>query len=167
MESFVGGIQKEFKFGQSQLNKKNKSMNEDIQIALVGLGYVGLPLAVEFGKKYKTFGFDLKEARIEELNRGYDHTLEVEEDRLKSVLTDASGTVGLYCTNELEKIQDCNYYIVTVPTPVDKNNRPDLTPLYKASETIGKVLSKGDIVIYESTEYTGSSEEEGSAGVAG
>lgn len=130
------------------------------RIAVIGLGYVGLPLAVEFGKKYKTLGFDINAARIQELNRGYDHTLEVEEGKLKKVLTDCSDPTGLYCTNDLSKIKACNIYVVTVPTPVDKNNRPDLTPLYKASETVGMVLKKGDIVIYESTVYPGVTEEE-------
>jgi len=130
------------------------------KIAVIGLGYVGLPLAVEFGKKYKTFGFDINESRIKELNSGYDCTLEVEGEKLQAVLKDYSHPEGLYCTNSLEDIRDCNIYIVTVPTPVDKNNRPDLTPLYKASETVGKVLGKGDIVIYESTVYPGVTEDE-------
>ncbi len=130
------------------------------KIAVIGLGYVGLPLAVEFGKKYKTFGFDINESRIQELNQGTDHTLEVSGDKLKSVLSDGSGPKGLFCTNDLEKIKDCNIYIVTVPTPVDENNTPDLTPLYKASETVGKVLGEGDIVVYESTVYPGVTEEE-------
>ncbi|MGH2644435.1 MAG: nucleotide sugar dehydrogenase, partial [Chitinophagaceae bacterium] len=129
-------------------------------IAVIGLGYVGLPLAVEFSKKYKTFGFDINSNRIAELNQGNDHTLEVSAENLKEVLADCSQPKGLYCTNELEKIKGCSIYIVTVPTPVDKNNRPDLTPLYKASETVGKVLKKGDIVVYESTVYPGVTEEE-------
>lgn len=129
-------------------------------IAVIGLGYVGLPLAVEFAKKYKTFGFDINASRIAELNKGNDHTLEVSSEKLKEVLTDCSLPKGLYCTNDLARIKDCTIYIVTVPTPVDKNNRPDLTPLYKASETVGKVLKKGDIVIYESTVYPGVTEEE-------
>lgn len=135
-------------------------MNTSPRIAVIGLGYVGLPLAVEFAQKYKTFGFDINEARIKELNRGYDHTLEVEKEKLQQVLADCNQPKGLYCTNNLEKINDCNFYIVTVPTPVDKNNRPDLTPLYKASETVGKVLKKGDIVVYESTVYPGVTEDE-------
>jgi len=129
-------------------------------IAVIGLGYVGLPLAVEFGKKYRTFGFDINETRIKELKKGYDHTLEVEEDKLKEVLTEANRSNGLICTNDLLEIGNCDYFIVTVPTPVDKNNRPDLTPLYKASETVGKVLKDGDIVIYESTVYPGVTEDE-------
>ncbi|MBJ6119199.1 nucleotide sugar dehydrogenase [Pontibacter sp. BT310] len=134
---------------------------EDAKIAVIGLGYVGLPLAVEFAKKFKTFGFDINETRIKDLSEGRDHTLEVEEEKLKAVLTtDCSTSIGLYCTNELAKIANCNFYIITVPTPVDKHNRPDLTPLYKASETVGKVLKNGDIVIYESTVYPGVTEEE-------
>lgn len=129
-------------------------------IAIIGLGYVGLPLAVEFSKQYKVFGFDINEFRINELNAGFDRTLEVEEESLKAVLVDSGMTKGLYCTFHLTDIINCNTYIITVPTPVDKNNRPDLTPLYKASRTVGKVLKKGDIVIYESTVYPGATEEE-------
>lgn len=132
-----------------------------VKIAVIGLGYVGLPLARLFATKYPVIGFDINEQRISELNQGIDLTLEVEEELLKSVLVDkSSNEIGLYCSNQLTDIADCNYYIVTVPTPVDKNNRPDLTPLYKASETVGKVLKKGDIVIYESTVYPGVTEEE-------
>ncbi|MNK09468.1 UDP-N-acetyl-D-glucosamine 6-dehydrogenase [compost metagenome] len=131
------------------------------KIAIIGLGYVGLPLAVEFAKKYKTFGFDINEARIAELNSGFDHTLEISSDDLNHELTyDCTSPLGLYCTNDLEKIRSCSVYIVTVPTPVDKNNRPDLTPLIKASMTVGQVLKKGDIVIYESTVYPGVTEDE-------
>lgn len=131
------------------------------KIAIIGLGYVGLPLAVEFAKKYKTFGFDINEARIAELNSGFDHTLEISSDDLNHELTyDCTSPLGLYCTNDLEKIRNCSVYIVTVPTPVDKNNRPDLTPLIKASITVGQVLKKGDIVIYESTVYPGVTEDE-------
>ncbi|NEM97601.1 nucleotide sugar dehydrogenase [Pontibacter burrus] len=134
---------------------------KDAKIAVIGLGYVGLPLAVEFAKKFKTFGFDINEARINGLSKGHDHTLEVEEEKLKGVLiNDCSSPTGLYCTNDLDKIKGCNYYIITVPTPVDKHNRPDLTPLYKASETVGKVLKPGDIVVYESTVYPGVTEDE-------
>ncbi|TPE40021.1 Vi polysaccharide biosynthesis UDP-N-acetylglucosamine C-6 dehydrogenase TviB [Pontibacter mangrovi] len=134
---------------------------ENARIAVIGLGYVGLPLAVEFAKKYKTFGFDINKSRVQELNNGHDHTLEVADELLKEVLThDCSSPKGLYCTTELEKIQSCNFFIITVPTPVDKHNRPDLTPLYKASETVGKLLKMGDIVVYESTVYPGVTEEE-------
>lgn len=131
------------------------------KIAIIGLGYVGLPLAVEFAKYFTVIGFDISQKRVEELNNGIDHTLEVETSLLQSVSqrNNPSG-IGLHCTHHLADITDCNIYIVTVPTPVDKNNRPDLTPLYKASETVGKVLSKGDIVIYESTVYPGVTEEE-------
>jgi UDP-N-acetyl-D-galactosamine dehydrogenase len=132
-----------------------------IKISVIGLGYVGLPLARLFATKYPVIGFDINQARIKELNNGIDSTLEVEEDLLKSVLTESSSmSQGLYCSADLNDIKDSNYYVVTVPTPVDKHNKPDLTPLYKASETVGKVLKKGDIVIYESTVYPGVTEEE-------
>ena len=131
------------------------------RIAIIGLGYVGLPLARLFATKYSVVGFDINSGRISELMSGLDSTLEVDNETLKSVLVDdVSDSKGLYCTNQLEKIKDCNYYIVTVPTPVDKNNRPVLTPLIKASETVGAVLQKGDIVVYESTVYPGATEEE-------
>jgi len=128
---------------------------------MIGLGYVGLPLAVEFAKHYPVIGFDINQERISGINQGHDSTLEVEDNNLQSVLTKniPVGT-GLYLTNKLDEISDCNVYIVTVPTPVDKNNRPDLTPLIKASESIGKVIKKGDIVIYESTVYPGCTEED-------
>lgn len=133
----------------------------DDKIAIIGLGYVGLPLARLFATKYAVIGFDINSNRITELNSGVDSTLEVENEALKAVLKTAnSNEIGLFNSNQLEDIKDCNIYIVTVPTPVDKNNRPDLTPLYKASETVGKVLKKGDIVIYESTVYPGVTEEE-------
>ena len=131
------------------------------KIAIIGLGYVGLPLARLFATKFSVVGFDINQQRISELNNGIDLTLEVEEELLKSVLVaKSSNEIGLYCSNQLTDIADCNYFIVTVPTPVDKHNKPDLTPLYKASETVGKVLKKGDIVIYESTVYPGVTEEE-------
>jgi UDP-N-acetyl-D-galactosamine dehydrogenase len=132
-----------------------------IKIAIVGLGYVGLPLARLFATKYPVVGFDINQNRINELNSGIDSTLEIDESTLKKVLVNSStDSVGLYCTNSIEEIRDCNYYIITVPTPVDKNNRPDLTPLYKSSETVASVLKKGDIVVYESTVYPGLTEEE-------
>ncbi len=131
------------------------------RIAVIGLGYVGLPLAVEFAKKYKVIGFDIDEKRISELNSGFDHTLEIDSGYLNDVLThDCSTPKGLYCTHEIDKIASCTIYIVTVPTPVDKNNSPDLRPLIKASTTVGKVLKRGDIVIYESTVYPGVTEDE-------
>jgi len=134
--------------------KKNK-------IAIIGLGYVGLPLARLFATKYSVVGFDINTDRISELISGIDSTLEVDNETLQSVLiSEDSDSNGLFCTNQLEKINDCNYYIITVPTPVDKNNRPILTPLLKASETVGAVLKKGDIVIYESTVYPGATEED-------
>ncbi|MCF8234133.1 MAG: nucleotide sugar dehydrogenase [Bacteroidales bacterium] len=133
----------------------------ETKIAVIGLGYVGLPLAVEFSKKYPVVGFDVKKERVEELEEGHDATMEVESDLLKSVLVDNHDhDKGLYVTHSKIFIQDCNYYIITVPTPIDKNKRPDLTPLLKASETVGSVLKKGDIVIYESTVYPGATEEE-------
>lgn len=132
----------------------------DRKIGVIGLGYVGLPLAVEFGKKLHTVGFDINQNRVDELNSGFDRTLEIEDEDLKKVLSNKSEIASFKCTTQLDEIKDCNYYIVTVPTPTDKNNRPDLTPLYKASETVGKVLKKGDIVIYESTVYPGVTEDE-------
>lgn len=131
------------------------------KIAIIGLGYVGLPLARLFATKYSTIGFDINKARIAELNTGHDSTLELEDEILQAVLLDTfSDKKGLYCTDDLSVLKECNVYIVTVPTPVDKNNRPDLTPLNKASETVGMVLKRGDIVIYESTVYPGVTEEE-------
>jgi len=130
-------------------------------IAIIGLGYVGLPLARLFATKYNVVGFDINAKRIQELRSGTDSTLEVEDDILQAVLkTENSEENGLFVSNDLSHIADANVYIVTVPTPVDKNNKPDLTPLYKASETVGKVLKKGDIVIYESTVYPGATEED-------
>lgn len=132
-----------------------------IKISIIGLGYVGLPLARLFATKYAVIGFDINQARITELNNGHDATLEVEDELLKSVLQSSSNiNKGLFCSANIEDIKDSNYYVVTVPTPVDKHNKPDLRPLYKASETVGKVLKKGDIVIYESTVYPGVTEEE-------
>ena len=135
------------------------------KIAIIGLGYVGLPLARLFATKFPVVGFDINQKRIEELNSGKDLTLEVSDEILQAVLIKENPILsnqqnGLYCSANLNDIQEANIYIVTVPTPVDKNNRPDLTPLYKASETIGKVLKAGDIVIYESTVYPGATEEE-------
>ena len=131
------------------------------KIAIIGLGYVGLPLARLFATKYSVVGFDTNTERISELMSGIDSTLEVENEILRSVLiNENSESNGLYCTNQLDSIKDCNYYIITVPTPVDKNNRPVLTPLFKASEAVGKVLKKGDVVIYESTVYPGATEED-------
>ncbi|MGL2995323.1 nucleotide sugar dehydrogenase [Flavobacterium sp. TSSA_36] len=137
-------------------------MDTKIKIAVIGLGYVGLPLARLFATRYPVVGFDINEERIAALRSGTDSTLEVSDAVLQSVLVAdfESNATGLLCSNELASIADCNYYIVTVPTPVDKNNRPDLTPLYKSSATVGQVLQKGDIVIYESTVYPGVTEEE-------
>ena len=131
------------------------------KIAVIGLGYVGLPLARLFATKYNTIGFDINEKRITELCSGNDTTLEIKREILEAVLTDnPNGEKGLFITSRLEEIKECNYFIITVPTPVDKNNRPDLAPLYKASETVGKVIKKGDVVIYESTVYPGATEED-------
>src|SRR5438477_9262509 len=136
-------------------------MKDQRIIAIIGLGYVGLPLAVEFSKKYPVAGFDINKKRVDELIAGNDSTLEVDKACLLSVLKqDNNTTNGLYITNALNDISSANLYIVTVPTPVDKHRRPNLTPLYKASEIIGKVLKKGDIVIYESTVYPGVTEDE-------
>lgn len=126
------------------------------KIAVIGLGYVGLPLAVEFGKKYFTVGFDINNYRVEDLKNGIDNTLEINSEVLSSTLSNGMFSVS----SNKNDIEDCNFYIVTVPTPTDKNNRPVLTPLIKASETVGSVLKKGDIVIYESTVYPGVTEEE-------
>ena len=132
------------------------------KIAVIGLGYVGLPLARLFATKYQVVGFDINKKRIGELRSGTDNTLEISDEVLQNVLVSDFDTAstGLFCSDNLEDIRDCTIYIVTVPTPVDKNNRPDLTPLYKSSETVAKVLKKGDIVIYESTVYPGVTEEE-------
>ena len=138
-------------------------MNHKNKIAIVGLGYVGLPLARLFATKYPVVGFDINPARVQELKSGKDATLELEDHLLQSVLLNenpAKDKTGLFCSDQIEDIADANIYIITVPTPVDKNNRPVLTPLYKSSETVGKVLKKGDIVIYESTVYPGVTEEE-------
>ncbi len=136
-------------------------MNKEVKIAIIGLGYVGLPLARLFATKFSVIGFDINQSRVKELMMGIDSTLEVDKAILSASLVDApSDKKGLYCTTNLEDIKDCNYYIITVPTPVDKNNRPDLTPLYKSSETVAQVLKKGDIVIYESTVYPGVTEDE-------
>ncbi len=131
------------------------------KIAIIGLGYVGLPLARLFATKYSVVGYDINEERVQELMSGTDSTLEVEDSVLQSVLVEKhSDEIGLFCSTTLKDLRECNYFIVTVPTPVDKNNRPVLTPLVKASETVGKVLKNGDIVIYESTVYPGATEEE-------
>ncbi|WP_375238366.1 nucleotide sugar dehydrogenase [Aurantibacter sp.] len=137
-------------------------MKQVKKIAIIGLGYVGLPLAVEFGKKFKTVGFDIQESRIAELMQFKDSTLEVDNESLEQTIKTKEALIdnGLYCTNKVEEISDCNVFIVTVPTPTDKHNRPILTPLIKASESIGQVLKNGDIVVYESTVYPGVTEDE-------
>lgn len=148
-------------------------MDTNIKIAIIGLGYVGLPLARLFATKYCVVGYDINSSRVAELMSGHDSTLEVVPDVLKQVLLslppvkltneeshNCLNEIGLFCSTKLEDIEDCNFYIITVPTPIDSNNRPDLTPLIKASETVGKVISKGDLVIYESTVYPGATEED-------
>ena len=128
---------------------------QDIKICVIGLGYVGLPLARLFSSKYQTIGFDMNQARVDALMAGHDATLEVADDLLQSALAN-----GIRCTTQLDDIRDCNFYVVAVPTPVDENNNPDLRPLWGASETVGKVIGKGDIVVYESTVYPGVTEDE-------
>ncbi|HAH59810.1 MAG TPA: Vi polysaccharide biosynthesis protein VipA/TviB, partial [Bacteroidales bacterium] len=123
-------------------------MDQSIHIGIVGLGYVGLPLAVEFGKKMKVTGFDINQQRIEELRAGNDRTMETSSEDLKAA-------IQLTYTSNLDDLRSCNHYIISVPTPIDHHKRPDLTPLIRASESVGKVLEKGDIVIYESTVYPG------------
>jgi UDP-N-acetyl-D-galactosamine dehydrogenase len=131
-------------------------MEKDIKICVIGLGYVGLPLARLFSTKYPTVGFDMNQARVDALMKGHDATLEVADD----LLQDAINNHGFICTTDLDAIRDCNFYVVAVPTPVDENNSPDLTPLYGASTTVGKVIGNGDIVVYESTVYPGVTEDE-------
>jgi len=138
---------------------------KETKIAIIGLGYVGLPLAVEFAKKYQVVGFDINTKRINELRENNDFTLETTSEELEQVnvasLTSLkNANTGLWLTDNLNDIESANFYVVTVPTPVDRNNRPDLTPLYKASETVGKVLSKDDVVVYESTVFPGATEDE-------
>ena len=127
----------------------------EIKICVIGLGYVGLPLARLFSTKYKTLGFDMNQNRVNSLMAGHDMTLEVSDELLQEAIAN-----GFKCTTDIEAIRDCNFYVVAVPTPVDENHNPDLTPLYGASETVGKVISKGDIVVYESTVYPGVTEDE-------
>lgn len=129
---------------------------QEIKICVIGLGYVGLPLARLFSTKYETIGFDMNQSRVDALNGGHDATLEVSDE----LLQDAINNHGFRCTTNLDDIKSCNFYVVAVPTPVDENNRPDLKPLWGASDTVGKVISKGDIVVYESTVYPGVTEEE-------
>ena len=131
-------------------------MEKDIKICVIGLGYVGLPLARLFSTKYKTVGFDMSQSRVNALMAGHDATLEVSDELLQTAIN----SHGFVCTTDIEQIRDCNFYVVAVPTPVDKNNNPDLTPLYGASTTVGKVISEGDIVVYESTVYPGVTEDE-------
>ena len=127
-----------------------------MKICVIGLGYVGLPLARLFSTKFETIGFDMNQSRVDMLNAGHDATLEVSDE----LLAEAINEHGFKCTTDINDIKKCNFYVVAVPTPVDENNRPDLKPLWSASETVGKVISKGDIVVYESTVYPGVTEEE-------
>jgi len=127
-----------------------------IKICVIGLGYVGLPLARLFSTKYETVGFDMNQKRVDALMQGHDYTLEVDD----ALLQEAIKEHGFHCTTNLEDVRKCNFYVVAVPTPVDANNQPDLRPLWGASETVGKVISKGDVVVYESTVYPGVTEEE-------
>ena len=129
---------------------------EDIRICVIGLGYVGLPLARLFSTKFPTIGFDMNQSRVDALMSGHDATLEVDD----ALLQEAISKYGFVCTTDLEQIRDCNCYVVAVPTPVDRNNHPDLTPLLGASHTVGQVISRGDVVVYESTVYPGVTEEE-------
>ena len=129
---------------------------KDTRICVIGLGYVGLPLARLFSTKYPTVGFDMNPRRVEALMAGHDSTLEVADD----LLQDAIHNHGFVCTSDIERIRDCNFYVVAVPTPVDSDNNPDLTPLVGASTTVGKVIAKGDVVVYESTVYPGVTEDD-------
>lgn len=135
------------------MNLNSMTRDNNLKIAVIGLGYVGLPLAIEFSKYRDVIGFDINQHRIDSLQRGHDETLEVDESELKKA------SLLKYTSNPIDLI-DCNFYIVTVPTPIDEFNRPDLRPLLKASETVGKLLSRGDIVVYESTVYPGATEED-------
>lgn len=137
-----------------------QTLNNNPQIAIIGLGYVGLPLAVAFAEKYSVVGFDINQKRVNELSAGKDHTLEVEDDLLNSVLVTSTSEKGLLVSTQIKDIENCTVFIVTVPTPTDKHNRPVLTPMIKASEAIASVLKPNDIVIYESTVYPGVTEEE-------
>ena len=130
-------------------------MEQKTKIAVIGLGYVGLPLARLFSTKFQTIGYDFNSQRVRELNEGHDKTLEVDDTTLQGALKN-----GFRCTDDITDIASCNFYVVAVPTPVDVNNRPDLTPLQEASKTVGKIISKGDVVVYESTVYPGVTEEE-------
>src|SRR3990167_4030482 len=142
-----------FRYLQSTFWTPSMLNLEDIKLAIIGLGYVGLPLAVEFGKHRSVVGFDINQQRIAALKAGHDATLEVSDEELMH-------SVHLSYSADIDDLKDCNVYIVTVPTPIDAHKKPDLTPLIKASQTIGKVLKKGDIVIYESTVYPGATEED-------
>ena len=140
------------------------NIEKNLKIGIIGLGYVGLPLAVEFAKKFPVIGFDINQKRVQELEDGVDNTLEVDNKLLKQIIVrkfnDLQSNSGLLVTSDSINLNSCNFYIITVPTPVDKNNKPILTPLIKASETVGALLKKGDYVVYESTVYPGATEED-------
>lgn len=141
---------------------ENSFHPQKARIGIIGLGYVGLPLAVAFAEKYQVIGLDINASRVEELHKGIDGTLEVDNKSLEEVLVrpGSSQAIGLLCTTNPQDLNDCNVYIVTVPTPTDRHNRPVLMPMIKASQSIGAVLKQGDVVIYESTVYPGVTEEE-------
>ncbi|KWW26580.1 MAG: nucleotide sugar dehydrogenase, partial [bacterium F083] len=153
MHTDMGGVLME---GTRRMIKSHNNTMKQIKIGVIGLGYVGLPLARLFSTKFPTVGYDLNQRRVDALMAGHDDTLEVSDDLLQDALVNHR----FKCTSNLDDIRDCNFYVVAVPTPVDKNNAPDLRPLYGASETVGKVISKGDIVVYESTVYPGVTEDE-------
>ena len=134
-------------------------MMKKYKIGIIGLGYVGLPLAIEFAKKYITYGFDINSSRINELKNGIDSTLEVEKEEIDNNFYSAQKEIGLILTSELNELKDCNFYIITVPTPIDENKKPDLSPLEKASKSVAEIISLNDIVVYESTVYPGLTEE--------
>ena len=140
------------------------NIEKNLKIGIIGLGYVGLPLAVEFAKKFAVIGFDINQKRVQELEDGVDNTLEVDNKLLKQTIIrkfdDLKSDNGLLVTSDPINLNSCNFYIVTVPTPIDKNKNPILTPLIKASETVGALLKKGDYVVYESTVYPGATEED-------
>jgi len=151
-----------FYYKNKQLENRDAMEYKPKRVGVIGLGYVGLPLAVELAKLYPVTGFDINKLRVGELLSCKDHTLEVEDKQLEAVITQELDNAknGLHCSDKLASLEACDFFIITVPTPVDRYNNPDLTPLYKASETVGKVLKKGDIVVYESTVYPGVTEEE-------
>jgi UDP-N-acetyl-D-glucosamine/UDP-N-acetyl-D-galactosamine dehydrogenase len=135
-------------------------MENKIKISIIGLGYVGLPLAVLFSEKYCVTGYDINSQRVDELNSGLDKTNEIDSQKLLDVIVDDSQSKGLFITSDKNELLNSDYFIITVPTPIDKNNKPDLTPLIKASELVGKYIKKNSVVVYESTVYPGATEED-------